>query len=262
MSVLDKLNKTDIDKTSLMPVEPLEKVKFSPREYNRVILIYEHGIDDFYVDFPKKRLKENFDRIHAVLTSFGTPFQIGITTDDEMKQSGKFVEPIEMTFIQKYYGKRHKKPEGDIVAILFNIKDYNTHFQQAVRQICNLYAAIQPITCNSPMITIMTYSQYYPDKPDIYRLVNDDVSFPLHCYEVMCGYRNLNSEFRDQIADEWCGDRHVGINDETLNKLKESYSHLSKVHDYDGGITIYDNINITLEKPLQQITTNITVRQP
>ena len=82
MSVLDKLNKTDIDKTSLMPVEPLEKVKFSPREYNRVILIYEHGIDDFYVDFPKKRLKENFDRIHAVLTSFGTPFFIRLSQYD------------------------------------------------------------------------------------------------------------------------------------------------------------------------------------
>lgn len=257
MSLLDTIGNTHIDRASLDSAK-LNNVVFSPREYNRAILIYMHG-NYGLANVLKIRLEKYYERIYSVLESFGKPFQISLTTNDEINQSRAFIEPIEKEFIQKYYGERHKKPEGEIIAIMFNMTDYCRYFRQTVRQICNLYAALQPITQNSNVMTVLTYSQYYPDKPDIYRLINDDIYFVRFCYQIMSGTYEYKPMTKSYFADIWSGDRNVGVDDYTLNTLQNAYLHQNEIHEKDKGITLYKDVHIRTLKPIKQITTNINI---
>ena len=179
MSVLDTIKKSELDYSEILENE-LDEIIFSPRDYNRVILVY----NDFYDKFAQpeenvavNRILSQIEKIRSLLNAFGIPFQIGLTTEDEMMQSGAFDKPISEMKRLEPVGFTHSSPVGKIIAILFKIENYSKHHRQSVRMICNLYAMIMSIVQTPMFANILTFSQFEDLFPEKYRLCNDSKDF-------------------------------------------------------------------------------------
>ena len=255
MAVLDTIRKSELDYSEILENE-LDEIIFSPRDYNRVILVY----NDFYDKFAQpeenvavNRILSQIEKMRSLLNAFGIPFQIGLTTEDEMMQSGAF---------DKLFSEMKRlKPVGKIIAILFKIENYSKHYRQSVRLICNLYAMIISIVQTPMFANILTFSQFEDLFPEKYRLCNDSKDFPRYCYEIMSGTHDYVPGTGACFADIWCGDYGVGITTELLENFKQLFIRLNDLHKKDKGITLFKKLNVTIKKPIRYIPIKMTVNK-
>ena len=255
MSVLDTIEKSKLDYSEILENE-LDEIIFSPRDYNRVILVY----NDFYDKFAQpeenvavNRILSQIEKIRTLLDAFRIPFQIGLTTEDEMMQS--------CAFDKLFSEMKRLEPVGKIIAILFKIENYSKHYRQSVRMICNLYAMITSIVREPTFTHILTFSQFEDLFPEKYRLCNDNKDFPKYCYEIMSGTHEYVPGTGTCFADIWCGDYGVGITTDILEKFKQLFIRLNDLHKKDKGITLFKKLNVTIRKPIRYIPIKMTVNK-
>lgn len=256
MAVLDTIEKSKLDYSEILENE-LDEIIFSPRDYNRVILVY----NDFYDKFAQpeenvavNRILSQIEKMRSLLNAFGIPFQIGLTTEDEMMQSGAFDKPISEMKRLESVGFTHSAPVGKIIAILFKIENCSKHYRQSVRMICNLYAMITSIVQTPMFANILTFSQYEDLFPEKYHLCNDRKDFPKYCYEIMSGTHDYVPGTESCFAYIWCGDYGVGIATDLLEKFKQLFIRLNDLHKKDKGITLFKKLNVTIKKPIRYIS--------
>lgn len=254
MSVLDTIEKFKLDYSEIE--NELDEIIFSPRDYNRAIIIYDNVY--YNIANPKShfidKIISQIEKIRTLLNAFNIQFQIGVTTEKEMIESSAFDRPISKMKRLDPVGFTHLAPVGKIVAVLFKIENYSNHYKQSVRMIFNLYAMIASIVQNPLFVNILTFSQYEDLHPEKYRLCNDSTDFPKYCYEVMSGTHEYKPATSACFADIWCGDHSVGITFNILEKFKQLINQLNELHKKDKGITLYEYLNITIKKPIRYIS--------
>ena len=228
MSILDDIERTGTDMSSVFSTEDMPVV-FSPRKYNRCMILYS-GKSGTSVT---SEFKTSLERLYTLLDAVSTDFQIGLCTEDEMMTSHCFRKYPEHTKRLQLQNWTHMKPFGEMIVILFNIdKDFSINC--AIRIICNLYAVLHKfIVWDKKYITCLMYSQD-EDHPDFYRLCCDDSMLLIKSYEIITGTYKEAEIFKELMIEDiggaMTGDFGSCTLPKTCNDIYKRYRQLNEMH--------------------------------